>query len=66
MKGTCEKCGQERHVGLFRTESQTFKALCGPCKVKLTMTPERTKRLAEELSELTGTSVTIEPKTSDK
>lgn len=51
MKGTCELCGREGHVGPFRTDDgREFTALCGGCKVKITLTPERKARLEAEIA----------------
>lgn len=51
QRSECELCGKHRHVGPFRmNDGQTFKALCGPCKVKLTLTPERVAKLQAEIT----------------
>lgn len=51
MKGTCEICGQgDRFVGPFRfDDGRHFERVCGPCKLRITMTPERWKSLEREI-----------------
>lgn len=66
MKGMCEKCGLERHVGPFKTADRTYTALCGPCKVKMVFTPENAEKLTKEMTEAFGTPVQIDFETSNK
>lgn len=66
MKGKCEKCGLERHVGPFKTPDKAYTALCGPCKVKLVFTPENAAKLTQEMTEAFGGPVQIDFETSSK
>lgn len=46
---TCPRCGHtDRPVGPWNGEGG-FTQLCGPCKVEVTFTPERMRRLSRDI-----------------
>lgn len=42
-KTTCQRCSRLGYCGPWKENGFTW--LCGSCKLKLTMTPERTEKL---------------------
>lgn len=59
----CEKCNKPaENCGPFQCDGKSYESLCGSCKIKITLTPERKAKLIKDIQNTCKALVEFEEK----